>query len=402
MRNILLLLLLFISCLIHAIEYNHPIDHEKLRLHGVEYRICETMGSDGPVVIHYLIVDPRKAHLILAADKRCGHAVPTSTLADDMKALAAINGGFWDFQAYNGLVDRIHHCLMMFGIYTYDAYPVWASKVEDQWYAISKERTEAGPSLNGVTKTQFGILGWNDAGEACIGHCATSFMLDINGTPYPIHDLNKPRSSGRILYTPVFKGKTPKKNSAVDIIIDNGSVVAKHKGGSSRVPSSGFVYASSKKQAKEINVGDTVDLAIAYISPDIAAETLRAMTYLRGTTPVLLQGGEVVKALQETKSEFCNKRHPRTAVGLFPDGRWLLVVVDGRQTHSVGMSLIELASFFKQFGCTSAINLDGGGSSTMIVGGYLVNSPSGDTYSIRRGQTMERPVSDAILVVARH
>ncbi|MBY0114064.1 MAG: phosphodiester glycosidase family protein [Phycisphaerales bacterium] len=76
------------------------------------------------------------------------------------------------------------------------------------------------------------------------------------------------------------------------------------------------------------------------------------------------------------------KRHPRTAVGVSPDGKTLyVVVIDGRQPdHSVGVTLPELADYFLSIGATNAVNLDGGGSSAFIytpaTGDALINKPS--------------------------
>jgi exopolysaccharide biosynthesis protein len=68
------------------------------------------------------------------------------------------------------------------------------------------------------------------------------------------------------------------------------------------------------------------------------------------------------------------------------------VVVDGRQpNHSVGMSLPELTDLARSLGLVDALNLDGGGSSTMVVKGEVVNRPSDPTGP--------RPVSDAIVVI---
>jgi MYXO-CTERM domain-containing protein len=77
-------------------------------------------------------------------------------------------------------------------------------------------------------------------------------------------------------------------------------------------------------------------------------------------------------------TELCDARHPRTAAGLSQDGRTLyLAVVDGRTTLSVGMTCPELGTLMEELGAWSAINLDGGGSTTMWVGGDgVVNSPS--------------------------
>lgn len=77
-------------------------------------------------------------------------------------------------------------------------------------------------------------------------------------------------------------------------------------------------------------------------------------------------------------TELCDARHPRTAAGMSQDGRTLyLAVVDGRTTTSVGMTCPELGTLMAELGAWSAINLDGGGSTTMWVGGEgVVNSPS--------------------------
>ncbi len=86
------------------------------------------------------------------------------------------------------------------------------------------------------------------------------------------------------------------------------------------------------------------------------------------------------------------ERHPRTAVGFNQDtSKIYLVTVDGRQSISAGMTLGELGDFFLQIGTTDAINLDGGGSTTMIVRGEIVNSPSDGGG--------ERTVANALLLV---
>ncbi|MFD6136532.1 phosphodiester glycosidase family protein, partial [Isoptericola sp. NPDC060257] len=93
----------------------------------------------------------------------------------------------------------------------------------------------------------------------------------------------------------------------------------------------------------------------------------------------LLEDGEVTSST----SDFATLRHPRTAVGLSEDGRTAyLVVVDGRQAQSIGASLPELGRFLGQLGADDAINLDGGGSTTMVArlpgdaGTSVLNSPS--------------------------
>ena len=131
-----------------------------------------------------------------------------------------------------------------------------------------------------------------------------------------------------------------------------------------------------------------------------------------GGTPVLVRN-----ALAWVKGDgtgFVSGRHPRTAVGWDGAGRVLMVTVDGRQpAHSIGMTLPDLADFLVAIGAVEALNLDGGGSTTMVVGNQVVNLPS-DRLVRRAGSerlapiplagdqvigNVERPVSVALLLV---
>ena len=82
--------------------------------------------------------------------------------------------------------------------------------------------------------------------------------------------------------------------------------------------------------------------------------------------------------------------HPRTAAGYRTSGELVLLVVDGRQVDSRGVDLQELAILMRDLGCVEAINLDGGGSSGMVVDGKLLNRPA--------GTTSQREVMSAIAV----
>jgi exopolysaccharide biosynthesis protein len=97
--------------------------------------------------------------------------------------------------------------------------------------------------------------------------------------------------------------------------------------------------------------------------------------------------------LVESNPSFAASRHPRTAVGYDPRGdRLWLVVVDGRQgDYSTGMSLPELTTLLEALHADEALNLDGGGSSVMVVRGRAVSRPSDSSG--------ERPVVNALLVV---
>ena len=100
---------------------------------------------------------------------------------------------------------------------------------------------------------------------------------------------------------------------------------------------------------------------------------------LVGGLPQILDDGRRVYDTT-TAENFRNGRHPRTAVGMDARQRRLwLVVVDGRQEYSVGMTLDELRDLFEGLGAADALNLDGGGSSTMVVAGRVMNRPSDAT-----------------------
>lgn len=117
------------------------------------------------------------------------------------------------------------------------------------------------------------------------------------------------------------------------------------------------------------------------------------------TGPVMLLSGVSQPVSDDA---FCRNRHPRTAVGRRADGTIVLLVVDGRAAESAGMSIPELLQTMRWLGCTDAINLDGGGSSTLYVRGEpyngVVSYPSDNKKFDHEG---EREVANAIILVRR-
>src|SRR6266545_215510 len=86
-----------------------------------------------------------------------------------------------------------------------------------------------------------------------------------------------------------------------------------------------------------------------------------------------------------------HKRNPRTFAGVDAKGRTVLITADGRSTSSLGLGIAETAAVAKPLGLRNAMNLDGGGSTTMVVDGAVINMPS--------DATGERPVGDALVVL---
>lgn len=108
-----------------------------------------------------------------------------------------------------------------------------------------------------------------------------------------------------------------------------------------------------------------------------------------GGSTLLVSDGQ---AIGSCTGSLC-PRYPRSGIGVTSDGRVLMVVVDGRQPkYSIGVALVRFARILRNLGAVRAINLDGGGASTMVVKGEVVNRPSD-------GQ--QRGVTSAVVAYAR-
>ena len=109
--------------------------------------------------------------------------------------------------------------------------------------------------------------------------------------------------------------------------------------------------------------------------------------------PVLVQNNSIF-VTDEEEVFFGTKIpdiHPRTAIGYTEEGKLIILVVDGRQPSSRGVYLEELAQIMVNLNCVEALNLDGGGSSALVVNNQLINKPS--------GTSKEREVMSAIAVI---
>ncbi|CAN5798963.1 hypothetical protein BH23GEM9_BH23GEM9_16300 [soil metagenome] len=155
-----------------------------------------------------------------------------------------------------------------------------------------------------------------------------------------------------------------------------------------------YAYGSARDWARRRGAGDTVawrarvvlrpvalvDDAAAAIRRDTARSVAldAEVDEVVGAFPELLRNGSDVLGNQAVRDDFGQRRHPRTAIGWTADGRRLfIVVVDGRQpSYSDGMTLPEMIWLFRRLGAAHAVNLDGGGSTAMVIGGRLINRPS--------------------------
>jgi hypothetical protein len=163
--------------------------------------------------------------------------------------------------------------------------------------------------------------------------------------------------------------------------------------GSQNIPGNGGVLSghgfSRNWLLQEVSIGDTLKLILKLVP---IKEKILEMV---GGIPRIIRNGKISIEEGYSDSNFAKFRHPRTAVGFSKDStKMFLFTVDGRQPgYSVGMSLYEEAEFLLDLGVYQAINLDGGGSTTMVVRNKIENRPSDPNG--------ERAVSNALLLISK-
>jgi hypothetical protein len=258
--------------------------------------------------------------------------------------------------------------------------------------------------------SQFGV---SANGRPLIDRFAFRGTAIRNGAAFPITALNaftRGGSEAAVLYTPRF-GVTPSdtvrpmaevalrqvaRRGDTLVFVQAGAPV---RAGRNAVPRDGAVLAAYGARANTVArfvAGDTI-LALLQAAGARGDAAPISPRLLIGGWPRILRAGRNVAAQapwdEGTVSSNAEARHPRSAIGFSRDSTMLyLVTVDGRQQASVGMTLVELAEFMLKQGVWDALNFDGGGSTTLIVKGATVNTPS-DAGS--------REIANALLVVAR-
>ena len=156
----------------------------------------------------------------------------------------------------------------------------------------------------------------------------------------------------------------------------------------------GVLYRSSaKKGAEDLAIYADGSFAIVRESEITAQELLEdGAQNVLSFGPALIEDGEISVSVNDEVGR-AKASNPRTAIAVIDELHYLFVVSDGRTSESKGLSLYELAVFLQGKGVQTAYNLDGGGSSTMVYLGRVVNNPT----SGGRG-TRERSVSDIVYI----
>ena len=253
-----------------------------------------------------------------------------------------------------------------------------------------------------------GQLVRNPAGHAC-------FWLDPQGKPHLTNlvsqcrivlasgqsfpfDLNVARpADGCVLYTPVL-GASTRTSGGTELILAGGSddacqplragshltarVREVKTGGNSPLRPGTMVLSLGPKLASRLPaLGAGAKL-------EIITDTVPS---LAGVETAIGGGPTLVRDGQAMHWSGINVRTPRAAIG-WNQKQFFLVEVDGRQKSSVGMSFPDFANYLVKLGCENALNLDGGGSSTLWVHGKVVNSPS---------EGRERSSANAVVIVQK-
>lgn len=335
---------------------------------GIEY-LHQRIG-DAPFSIHVVKVRRSNAHLQMTSSLAQDHIYGLATVSEQLQAIegqvvAAVNGDFFHIRS---------------GPYQGD--PLGLQIVNGQ--LVSSPR---------------GASFWIDGqGQPHIGPVETRFRAKGLGDKPIAFGLNQERADdAAVLYTPSV-GESTRTPAGRELVLNGPSeedwlplragqsyvatVTQVTDSGDTPLTPQTMVFSIGPKLAQELpcpKPGDIVTLSLE------TTPGLKDVPTALGGGPVLIESGQ----LRVWDPPL--PRHPRTAIGWDRESLFL-VVVDGRQAGlSVGMTFPELAALMKRLGCTEAMNLDGGGSSTLWLGGHVMNSPS---------DGRERPVANCLAIVS--
>lgn len=253
-------------------------------------------------------------------------------------------------------------------------------------------------------------VGWTTTGQIVMGD--PTLDADItrpDGAKMGLTGLNRvAKAQGDLVLFHSFYGTTAQAAGAGTVVVLDAlprplrvgaqvqAVVREVRtGNAAPIPPAGGVLIGTGSAAEFLSVlqpGDRITIRID-LQGDGAAQFRTVREAVAGG-PWLIRNGRILPPAEMPGNfnlqTFIERRHPRTAVGRTAQGEVLWITVDGRQPHSQGATLSELAQIMARYGAVEAINLDGGGSTTLVVRNLVVNSPS---------DGVERPVSNAWLVI---
>jgi exopolysaccharide biosynthesis protein len=357
----------------------------------------------GPWNLDVVTIDPRQYHGELAADIGPDLETPetTSRLAAAQHALAGVNAGFFVFDpaagapgdpagvgVYNGKTLREPVGDRPGFILNGDTN---ASSIQRLTWRGDVSVAGASIPLTGINRDPGLVRNCGEKGE--------------QPTELPQQDVTCTNPNEVVAFTPDFGATTPSGSGLEVTVGAGGTVTAVASTRGTTVPAGGRTVQATGTSIPRLRALAHVGQKL-HVSADVLGENGRPLPTTKDTSvvnggPMLVKGGqEDVTARQDGMVHqgdsnsfyygWVHKRNPRTFAGTDAQGRTLLVTADGRSTDSLGLSLKEEADVAQSLGMVQAMNLHGGGSTTAVAGGSVVNTPSG---------TSERPVGDALLVL---
>ncbi|WP_432883534.1 phosphodiester glycosidase family protein [Kribbella sp. CA-245084] len=358
-------------------------------------------GSTGPWHVQVLTIDPKKFRGTL--DATYGSDIEqretTSTLATLTGATAAINAGFFVLDPKSGAPGDPA------GVGVYDGRLV--SEPTNGRPALvlgprgtSVDRFTWRGSVQGVGKA-LPLDGLNRV-PGLIRNCGGT--ADDLPTAKPMHDTTCTDADELVAFDESYGVATPSGPGAEVVLDRRGIVTAVRtttRGGA--IPEGGRTVQAIGNLVAPLLAAARVGRPLT-VRSTLLDEHGRPVPLSRRTTivnggPELVRDGRIHATaaadgmVQDTPSFYygwVHKRNPRTIAGVDDRGRTVLITADGRNVNSLGLSISEAAAVAKSFHLTEAINLDGGGSTTMVADGKVLNTPS--------DATGERPVGDALVI----
>lgn len=340
----------------------------------------------GPWVVNVLTIDPRRARgrLVATHGPDLARVEPTTRLVRDAGALAGVNASFFTFTANP----------------TYPGDPVGLGVFDGR--LLSEPTTD--PAEVGLlvdahrTALRMGRFAWTGT----VRNHRTGAELPLEFLNHPpvvpagcadLADQTTCAEPGDLVrFTPEFGAGTP-PGAGVEVVLDRLGCVVRTAGarGTALEPGQVSLQATGSDTVAllALTASGCLRQTVTLSDEDGRRVPLRPGLYGVNGRYRLTAGGEVVVPAG-TGSFFA--RNPRTIAGTTARGLVVLATIDGRQTTSVGTTMDETAAVAHALGLRDALNLDGGGSTAMSVGGDLVNAPSGG---------VERAVGDALVFVPR-
>ncbi len=346
----------------------------------------------GPERINVLELDPSVVHGVLSNDRIAGRE-RVSTMARRVGAVAGVNGGYFGPSGDPVGVLAIDGQLLSEPVGGRSALLVGAAGA-----TVAPMRFRGSVTINGVTRLIDGLDRTRGLVPACGGRGGDRPTLRPNAV------LICTDASELVLLSPRY-GARPPREGGVEAVLRDGTVAKVRAPGTGPVPPDGLVLTGTGDAARFLRNAalprSRAEVALTLTSAGRPLDLAQQMLVVGGGPRLVRAGRAAVTARAEGFAPpqapgffgtFVAARQPRTLAGVRADGTVLLVTVDGRRPGwSAGMTLPEAARLMRSLGARNAINLDGGGSSTMTVRGEVVNRPSD------RGR--ERAVSDGVYAI---